>query len=75
MNQPGDYFLAGCRLIGAGGTLFMKKFAEHRINIILIANMLHRKIIKRGLQMFIFAPQGLMCAAGNFDITVVTNHR
>lgn len=56
MNQPGDYFPGWLRSIGAGGTLFLKKLAEHRINIILIANMLHCKIIKRGLQMLIFAP-------------------
>lgn len=56
MNQPEDYFSGWLGLIGAGGALFLKKLAEHRINIILIANMLHRKIIKGGLQMLIFAP-------------------
>lgn len=56
MNQPEDYFPGWLGLIGAGGALFLKKLAEHRINIILIANMLHRKIIKGGLQMLIFAP-------------------
>ena len=56
INQPGDYFPGWLWLIGAGGTLFLKKLAEHRINIILIANMLHREIIKGGLQMLIFSP-------------------
>ncbi len=42
-----------CTLIGA---LFLKQFAEYRINIILIANMLHGEVIERRLQMFILAP-------------------
>lgn len=42
-----------CTLIGA---LFLKQFAEYRINILLIANMLHGEVIERRLQMFILAP-------------------
>lgn len=36
--------------------LFLKQFAEYRINILLIANMLHGEVIERRLQMFILAP-------------------
>ncbi len=42
-----------CTLIGA---LFLKQFAEYRINILLIANMLHGEVIERRLQMFILTP-------------------
>ncbi|VFS18378.1 Uncharacterised protein [Escherichia coli] len=31
--------------------LFMKQFTEHRINIILVADMLHRKVVESRLQM------------------------
>ena len=52
----------------------MKQFAEYRVDILLVANMLHGEIIKGRLQVFILAPQGLMRPAGNFDIAVITHH-
>ena len=33
--------------------LFMKQFTEHRINIILVADVLHRKVVESRLQMCI----------------------
>ena len=36
--------------------LFMKQFTEHRINIILVADVLHRKVVESRLQMLIFSP-------------------
>lgn len=54
--------------------LLMKQFTEHRINIILVADMLHRKVVESRLQMLIFSPQCLMRATGNFDIAVITNN-
>ena len=59
------------RLSITGGALFMEQLAEDRVNIFLIANMLHCKILKRRLQMLILAPQRLVGAAGDFDIAVV----
>ena len=53
----------------------MKQFAEYRVDILLVANMLHGEIIKGRLQVFILAPQGLVRPAGNFDIAVITHHR
>ena len=55
--------------------LFMKQFTEHRINIILVADVLHRKVVESRLQMLIFSSQCLMCTTGNFDIAVITNNR
>lgn len=55
--------------------LFMKQFTEHRINIILVADVLHRKVVESRLQMLIFSLQCLMCTTGNFDIAVITNNR
>ena len=55
--------------------LFMKQFTGHRINIILVADVLHRKVVESRLQMLIFSPQCLMCTTGNFDIAVITNNR
>ena len=54
--------------------LFMKQFTEHRINIILVADMLHRKVVESRLQMLLFSPQCLMRATCNFDIAVITNN-
>ena len=51
--------------------LFMKQFTEHRINIILVADMLQRKVVESRLQMLIFSPR----ADGDvFRIAVITNN-
>jgi hypothetical protein len=38
----------------------VEQLPEHRINIILVTDMLHGKIIEHRLQMFILPPQGLV---------------
>ncbi|MNL68664.1 hypothetical protein D3C87_1934270 [compost metagenome] len=58
----------------AGTRLFVEQFAEHRVNIVLIADMLHSKVIEHRLQMLILTPQRLMRAARNFDVAVITHH-
>ncbi len=50
----------------------MEQFAEHRIDIFLVANVLHSKVLKGFLQMLIFAPQRLVRAAGYLYVAVVT---
>jgi hypothetical protein len=40
--------------------LLVEQLPEHRVDIFLVADMLHGKVIKHRLQMFIFAPQGLV---------------
>ena len=70
-KQPADSLAAG--LCIAGGRLLVEQLPEYRIDIILIADMLHSKVIEHRLQMFILPPQSLVRAAGDFDIAVVTH--
>ena len=53
----------------------MEQFAEHRVDIILVADMLDSEVIKYRLQMFILAPQRLVRPPCNLNIAVVTHHR
>ena len=53
----------------------MEQLPEHRINVILVTDMLHGEIIEHRLQMLILPPQGLVRATGDFDIAVVTHDR
>ena len=52
----------------------MKQFPEHRINIFRVANMLHGKVFKGRLQVFILPPQRLVRTTGYLDIAVVADH-
>ncbi len=53
----------------------MEQLPEHRINILLIADMLHCKVLKRRLQVLILTPEGLMRPTGDLDIAVVAHYR
>lgn len=56
-NQPENSinWLIFLRLAG-GGALLVEQLAEHRVDIFLVAYMLHGEVFKGRLQMFIFTP-------------------
>ncbi len=58
-KQPARKRLAGTGWLVVDG-LFVEDFPEDRIDIVLIANMLHGEIIKAVLQHLIFPPQRLV---------------